>query len=148
MITYIKEFLDPKLVKCDGVTIIPHVANNIGVMGAGFARTLRIAYPKIYSDYRRSKMLLGNNVYSYVGDNKLVVSMIAQRGLFSKNNPVPLQMEALSACLDNLRLIMLLIAGHKEVHAPRFGAGLARGNWNDIEPLLKKFQDDVFIYGK
>lgn len=148
MITYVKELLDPKKVKCDGVVIIPHVANNIGVMGAGFARTLRIAYPQIYTDYKKSNMLLGKNVFSYVDENKIIVSMIAQRGIYSKHNPVPLQINALKSCLEQLKTVMSMIAGKKEIHAPRFGAGLARGNWDEITPLLTSFTDDIFIYVK
>ena len=60
--------------------------------------------------------------------------MIGQRGIRCAGGQPPVRYEAIDKALDAL-------AGHAlrldaSVHMPRIGAGLAGGDWTQIEPLL------------
>lgn len=122
---------------------IAHVCNDVGAWGAGFTAALdRI-------DKNAGRMIKGVRyklgcvtVDRLSGDysNVVLIHMIAQHGLPSRFNPRPLDMGALAVCL---REVNLLACTHKfDVRMPKIGAGLARGDWREIETLLHGIFDD------
>lgn len=139
--------------------IIAHVCNNVGGWGAGFTGALdkrfgarpRDSYRAWY-DYSRKEsaarpvifpgeftprtFLLGLTQLVRVGDNVYIANMIAQNGLYSSSNPVPLQYLELHECLENLRLLAGLMP-LPLIQMPRIGAGLARGNWAQISAIIE-----------
>ena len=57
-----------------------------------------------------------------------MANMIAQRGVRGRANPVPLDMQALQACLTTVDRAARLLS--LPIHMPRIGCGLAGGHWD------------------
>ena len=69
--------------------------------------------------------------------------MIAQNGTISKKNYRPLNYLALVKCMNQINMFISKNFNNDtrvEIHAPRFGCGLAGGNWNFISDLI----DDIW----
>lgn len=142
--------------------IVPHVCNNINLFGAGFAAAVAHHYPIVKENYH----LLGNhflkNNLGYTqfikvaqnnnGHRLIFANMIAQNGTISKNNPRPLNYVALMKSMSRITTyINENFYGEDQkiqIHCPKFGCGLAGGNWNFIEELIKDIWSNqiVFIY--
>jgi hypothetical protein len=141
--------------------IVPHVCNNIGAFGAGFAGGVAKHYPIVKENYH----LLGNhflkNNLGYVqfvevdkdntyGHKLIFANMIAQNGTISTTNNRPLHYGALVKSM--YRLISYINENYNDqkiqIHCPKFGCGLAGGNWKFIEQLIEDIWYDktVFIY--
>jgi hypothetical protein len=139
--------------------IVPHVCNNINVFGAGFTAGIEKYYPIVKENFH----LLGNKArmgyVQYVEvmrdpthNHKLIfANMIAQNGVISKNNHRPLNYGSLVICMMS---VASYIKNHfdkensVQIHAPKFGSGLAGGNWSFIEELINDTWNNipVFIY--
>lgn len=141
--------------------IIPHVCNNINLFGAGFAAYLSNRYPVIKENFHMlgNKAKLGyvqyitikkDSIYNY---ELIVANMIAQNQTINKNNPRPLNYEALMKCMIDVRNMAKAhyqkYNNKVEIYCPRFGSGLAGGNWNFIEDLILDIWQDipVLVYG-
>lgn len=146
--------------------IIPHVCNNINLFGSGFADALSDRYPDAKVNYH----LLGNsflkNNLGYVqfidvfknqkyGHKLIIANMIAQNGIKKSNNHRPLNYIALAKCMLNVTAYARALNSNSkethskcEIHAPKFGAGLAGGNWSFISEMIEDaWKDfDVHIY--
>ena len=141
--------------------IVPHVCNNIDLFGAGFAAETARHYPIVKENYHLlGKSFLQNNL-GYVQfvevlsdkkyEHKLVfANMIAQRGIINKtSNPRPLNYLALVKSMVGVsQYISKNFDGDIQIHAPKFGCGLAGGNWKFVEELINDIWSDkiVFIY--
>jgi hypothetical protein len=154
----------PKLGNNGSSVIVPHVCNNIDLFGAGFAAELSKHYPIVKENYH----LLGSNflknnlgyvqfveVYKdSVYDHRLIfANMIAQNGTINQKNPRPLNYLALIKCMTQINTFIsksFNIDSKIEIHAPRFGCGLAGGNWNFINDLIEDIwiNKSVIIYSK
>jgi len=115
---------------------IAHVVNNIGVWGGGFTASLEREYPGTGADYR--KQLRGRELGDvFFSQHKAVVIclMVAQNGVISSDNPLPLVYSELGRCLGKLAdtISPLNITA---IQMPMIGAGLAGGDWNIIEPMI------------
>jgi len=75
-----------------------------------------------------------------------VANMIAQAGIFSKNNVAPIRYDAVEGCLHHVATFARI--KNASVHMPRIGCGLAGGEWSKIEPVLERTLDEikVFVY--
>lgn len=142
----------------NGATVfVPHVCNNIDLFGAGFAAQVAEKFPSVKADYHMlGKNFLKNNFgYSQIlkvfEDPKFhhklfFVNMIAQNGVRGSNNTRPLHYPALVKSMISLQQYIHMNTGfinkteNIEIHAPKFGSGLAGGNWNFIQDLI----DDVW----
>ena len=129
--------------------IIPHVCNNVGLFGAGFALDLRNRFPEVATNFELlgKKTKLGYVQYIEVMKNKnyqhklYVANMIAQNKIISHNNKRPLNYEYLVKCMIDVRNhIYDLNLEQVEIHCPKFGSGLAGGNWLFIQHLI----DDIW----
>ena len=149
---------------------VPHVCNNADAFGAGFAAQVAEKYPIVKADYHMlGKTFLKNNlghaqVIKVFEDEKYrhklyFVNMIAQNGLISKSNPRPINYAALVKSMANLSSFIHSNTGfvnnteNIEIHCPKFGSGLAGGNWNFIANLiediwLSKYRVMVYEYNK
>lgn len=129
--------------------IVPHVCNNVGVFGAGFAAAVRNRFPVVATNFE----LLGKqNKLGYVqyisvfkepsyGHEIIFANMIAQNGIISYKNKRPLNYEFLVKCMIDVRNhIKTLDKDCIEIHCPQFGSGLAGGNWEFISMLI----DDIW----
>jgi hypothetical protein len=139
--------------------VVPHVCNNVNVFGGGFTAGISKHHPIVKENYH----LLGNKArmgyVQYVEvmkdstyNHKLIfANMIAQNGTISKNNYRPLNYGALVVCMMS---VLSYINNNFDkdqkiqIHAPKFGSGLAGGNWNFIEELINDTWNNipVFIY--
>lgn len=114
--------------------IIAHVTNDKGGWGMGFVKHLSHRWPEPEARYRESKPELGTVDFVRVADDITVANMCAQRGYKAPDNPVPLDYDALDACLCWLSTAASGLCA--EIHMPRIGAGLAGGDWKIIEDLI------------
>lgn len=129
--------------------IVPHVCNNIDLFGAGFAAETARHYPIVKENYHLlGKTFLQNNL-GYVQfvevlndkkyEHKLVfANMIAQNGIINKtSNPRPLNYLALVKSMMNIKqYISQNFEYNVQIHAPKFGCGLAGGNWHFVQELI------------
>lgn len=150
----------------DGSTVfVPHVCNNIDLFGAGFAAQVADRYPSVKADYHMlGKVFLKNNLgYSQIlkifEDQKYkhklyFVNMIAQNGIIGQNNTRPLDYYALVRSMSSLSSFIQNKTGFSngsekiEIHCPKFGSGLAGGNWNFISDLISDIwgKYNIFVY--
>lgn len=139
------EYIDT-LEKCD--IFIPHIVNNINKMGSGFVVPLFTRWPKVKSEYHKKcdyylktlgfspNYMLGMIQPISVTDTIIVMNMFAQDGIISKSNPKPIKYFALDRCMKIIKNLV-----HEcdiNIVAPKFGAGLAGGDWNIIEEMINK----------
>ena len=147
----------------EGSTVfVPHVCNNIDLFGAGFAAQVAAKYPIVKENYH----LLGKNflkinlgysqiVKVYENDkykHKLCfVNMIGQNGTKSNSNIRPLNYLALVRSMNSLSQHIhnntgFLNKSEKiEIHCPKFGSGLAGGNWDFITDLIEDIWGKFFV---
>ncbi len=119
----------------EGHKIVAHVCNDAGAWGAGFVLALSRKWPDTRRRYLEDRPAIRSVQYVYVEDDVAVVNMVAQRGLRSRSNPVPLDYDALDVCL--WMVADLAAEQSASVHMPRIGCGLAGGKWERVEPLIK-----------
>jgi len=131
--------------------ILLHVCNDIGLWGAGFVVALSKRYPetqlKYLECYRKGYAVLGMCIPQVINDDLTIIHMIAQKGVRSKSNPIPLQYDKLETCLHKINSKF----PEATIHMPRIGCGLGGGDWNKVEPLIVNRLDsnndrEVFIY--
>lgn len=128
--------------KPDKPSIIAHVCNNQGSWGAGFVLALSANDKGPEEAYRRwhadgvtrsgTKFELGEVQLVRYGDH-IVANMIAQDNIGSKKQP--LDYDALRICLEKLTLIAQ--RSKMPVAGPKFGSGIAGGNWEVIEEMIE-----------
>jgi len=139
------------------VTVIPHVCNNVGSFGAGFAREISIRYPIVQENF----YLLGKHtqlgytqfvdVYAQKNNHSKIVfaNMIAQNNIISSKNPRPLNYAALVKTMSNVKNYVITNLKDNdlnvEIHAPKFGCGLAGGNWSFVSDLIEDIWGDLTV---
>ena len=138
--------------------VVPHVCNNIGLFGAGFAAAISKNFPIVSTNFELlgKKTKLGYVQYvsvfkdSFYGHEIIFANMIAQNGTINRSNPRPLNYEALFKCMLDVRNFIHQSDKEKiEIHCPKFGSGLAGGNWIFINDLIRDIWKgiSVTVYG-
>jgi hypothetical protein len=139
---------------------IPHVCNNINLFGAGFAKYIGDKFPVVKENFHLlgNKAILGYTQYIRVSSNKsnktniFVCNMIAQNGTINPKNSRPLNYSSLVFCMNDIKNKLISLAQNNindipyEIHAPKFGSGLAGGNWNFIENIIEDIWSDFPVY--
>jgi hypothetical protein len=74
-----------------------------------------------------------------------VINMFGQHGIYPENGAIPLRYFELQECLQRVRTYCHENA-IESIHAPRFGAGLAGGNWDIIEDMITRDLSDIPVY--
>lgn len=123
------------LLQCDE-EIIAHGCNARGVMGAGVAKLIREAYPDSYEYYRymyNHGMARVGSILTYQSPEKMIVHMITQHN-YGRDPGVYLDYEALKSCIEEVNRTF---TGHS-VAMPKIGAGLAGGDWKEIERIIER----------
>jgi len=143
------------------VFIVPHVCNNMDVFGGGFTAGISQYYPNVKENYHMLgpsflKKNLGHTQFIVAKENKknnnkiIFANMIAQNGVISKTNPRPLNYLAL--CRSMVAVATYIknnIDPHEQqtqIHCPKFGSGLAGGNWHFIQNLIEDIWTDVDVF--
>lgn len=138
--------------------VIPHVCNNIGLFGGGFAAAVRNNFPIVATNFELLGKTTKLGYVQYVKaikddtyDHELVfANMVAQNGIIGQKNTRPLNYEALVRCMIDVRNFIKNADKEKiEIHCPRFGSGLAGGDWNFINDLITDIWSGlpITIYG-
>jgi len=139
--------------------VIPHVCNNIGLFGAGFAESINNYNSSVKANFLMlgSKTKLGYtqfiDVYTNPKSNNRVIiaNMIAQNGVIHKiKNPRPLNYLYLVACMIKVRDYINELNKKNDtitqIYTPRFGSGLAGGNWSFIENIVEDIWTNIPVY--
>lgn len=143
--------------------IVPHVCNNVDSFNAGFAGSVSRYFPEVKANFHMLGPMakLGHTQYVTAKTNNkykhniIFANMIAQNKLLNRSNHRPLNYAALVYCMTNINNYInnfKLDTEQKqiEIHAPKFGSGLAGGNWNFISCLIEDLWNmhSVYIYEK
>jgi O-acetyl-ADP-ribose deacetylase (regulator of RNase III) len=129
----------------DTKTMIAHVVNDRGLWGAGFVVAISKKWEQPEQYYRSycsrmfsSKQQIEDGTVQFVSvePNVTICNMFAMNGVASMTNPKPLNLNSLFKCLKNLRL-KCEQDKYELIQMPKIGAGLARGDWDTIEKLIK-----------
>lgn len=117
--------------------LVPHVCNNKGIMGAGFAKFVKQKYPEVFHWYKScltEELGTVSYVHSIFNNNICFANMIAQ----TLGGKRPLDYHALIHCMvDVFRFCNEEFIEH--IIAPMFGSGLAGGNWDFIAELIEDY---------
>ena len=151
-IHYLKgDATDPK---GEGIKIVAHVCNDVGMWEAGFVLSLK-KWPMTKTAYRQPfiagrPMQLGDVQLVPVEDNVIVANMVAQNGVaWNPKNPT-IRYNELSKCLN--QVVSYATKHAASIHMPRIGCGIACGDWKDVELVIKTALNsngdevDVFVY--
>lgn len=136
--------------------IVPHVCNNIDLFGAGFAAAVSRHYPIVKTNYHLlgNKQKLGYTQFVTVAENKeydhklIFANMISQNGVINHHNPRPINYGSL---VRSMMMVDQFISQNFDqnspiqIHAPKFGCGLAGGNWNFIKELICDIWSNVSV---
>jgi hypothetical protein len=150
--------------KATGSTVVvPHVCNNVDLFGGGFAAEVAKEFPIVKENFH----LLGKQAKlgqcQFVSAMKdpeygyeiIFANMIAQNNIRSNKNPRPLNYAALVYAMNNVKLFILEYRKkhenmNVEIHCPKFGSGLAGGDWRFITELVKDIwypiNKSIFVY--
>jgi O-acetyl-ADP-ribose deacetylase (regulator of RNase III) len=126
-----------------GVKVITHVCNSVGGWGAGFVVALSRRWPQPESSYRNwfknrsvKEFKLGEVQLVQVEEEVFVANIIGQEGIgWSKGIP-PVRYEAIRQALSQVRQYCITL--NASVHMPLMGAGLAGGEWSEIEKIVEE----------
>lgn len=148
--------------------MMSHCCNDIGAFGAGFVTALSNKWAEPEIEYKKWKysgkverfnkvrpFCLGEVDYVNVSKSPIifVANMIGQRGVVSSNNHKPIRYLSLANCMDDVAHTINGMNNYMrkknpdkfkpmQIFCPKFGAGLAQGNWNVIEELINEIWVD------
>ena len=135
--------------------IICHQVNCQGVMGAGIAKEIRARYPKVFEDYiayykscyGRAEAMLGKCVLTKTEGPHHIASIFGQEyyGFQGCFTVYPAFEQGFYNLIDLIQLDPSLYKT-KSIAVPYgIGCGLAGGDWNIIEKILKEIFDRAEI---
>jgi O-acetyl-ADP-ribose deacetylase (regulator of RNase III) len=114
-------------------------------MGGGIALSIKHKFPKAfkhYSDWYNDCCKFNNNKFLPLGitqfipiNNTLdIANMISQHDIYEIDNIPPIRYEALENCLNQVANYSKI--KNAQVIGPKFGSGLAGGDWNIIQKII------------
>lgn len=129
-----------------GPRFIIHVCNDLGLWGAGFVLAISRRWPRPERAYYAlgPHYPLGLAQMVKVEESLWVVNMIGQRGVGRRGGgPPPIRYDAVRKALQSVAKSAedpAYRGPYKAVsiHCPKFGAGLAGGDWAVIEQLIQE----------
>jgi len=130
--------------------MIVHGCNAQGVMGAGVADQIRRKYPyahRVYHDaYTAAGLVLGEVIYAVFDTGNLIIANAITQQFFGQcSNRVYVDYHAVRKCM---RSVAGVAKQHSmQVHFPKIGAGLARGDWSILSTIIDEELDDAGVEG-
>lgn len=131
--------------------VIVHCCNNIGAWGAGFTGALDKVYPEAGVRFRKwtspepafsdPPYVLGAvQIIPTRRKQVFICNLVGQNGIRGPKNPTPIDYEAIKNGFSELLEFLRCYADRTSsiIHMPRLGAGLAGGDWNQIEILVQQ----------
>ena len=136
-IKYIKGDLFADLSLLPNRIMVPHVVNNVGRFGSGFAAAVMKHFPIVRERYMDwgNPYILGDVQFVHINDQLTFANMVGQSGTVSQKNPKPIKYVALVRAMERVASVC---EEKYNIICPLFGAGLAKGNWNFIEELINE----------
>lgn len=131
------------------LAVIPHICNDIGKWEKGFVVALskRWRQPEEYYKrwYKEGKIYqsedpfkLGNVQFVQVENDIDVANMVGQHTIWkAKDGTPPIRYAELGKAMRTVARYCLR-RYNAEIHAPKFGAGLAGGDWSKIEKMIEE----------
>ena len=155
-INYIKGDATEPLVIGDKYSVICHCCNALGAWGKGFVVPLGKKYPIAKEKYlelikaSKPEDRLGSVSFARASDKIIVANIIGQYYTYPRDGKIPLDYEALE---KGFKFIIEIFKMHKmpfTVHMPKIGCGLAGGDWNRVEEIIKNTfinsNIEVYVY--
>lgn len=147
IVDYIKGDATKPLCDPDAFNLLIHGCNDLGAWGAGFTGALDKKWPIAgysYREWSHNKIgaypfKLGEIQAVDIEDGLIIVNMITQQGLISKDNPTPAKLWAINKGMSIVRQYSFK-SGSVLLHMPKIGCGLGGLKWPDVEQVLH----DVF----
>ena len=128
-----------------GPRVIVHVCNDVGGWGKGFVLALSQRWTAPEERFRRwfadghdgnVAFGLGQVQFVEVEPGLWVANLVGQHGLSPVKGVPPVRYDAIR---DGLADVAKFARRHgASVHMPRIGAGLAGGDWNRIEKIIRE----------
>lgn len=137
--------------------IIAHGVNCQGVMGSGIAKSIRNRYSNVYGKYlnlvqdnnrnHKSSNLLGTVQPVEIHFDLVVLNMFTQ-DFYGGQGHRFVNYEAVARCFEAAnKVIANLDCEFKTLNIPKIGAGLANGDWNVIEAIIKsEYKGHVIVW--
>lgn len=117
-----------------------HGCNAQGVMGSGYARSLKEMYPGAFAAYRQDYEDEGlelGTAYPYMPSNKLVIWNAITQEYYGKPGR-NCSYDAIETCFTDINTAILSFDEVvKEIHIPMIGCGLANGSWNIVSAIIE-----------
>ncbi len=147
----------------EGKKLILHIVNDENAWGSGFVIAINKAFGTgkgspvgNYHSWAKDEQLvditgrfkLGQVQFVDVGNDTVVVNMIAQSTPGGYNGFPPIRYQSLEECLLRIRerIVKYLDKGGKiSLHGPKFGSERAGGSWLEIEKIIKRVFKDVDV---
>ena len=155
-IKYIKGDATEPIIIGDKYSVICHCCNALGAWGKGFVVPLGQKYPIAREKYlkfikmTKEENRLGSVSFAKVTDNIIVANIIGQYNIYPKEGKIPLDYEALE---KGFRSVIEMFQTNNipfTVHMPKIGCGLAGGDWNRVEEIIKNTfissNIEVYVY--
>jgi O-acetyl-ADP-ribose deacetylase (regulator of RNase III) len=127
----------------NGIKIVAHICNDLGVWGKGFVLALsqrwidpEQAFKRWYRERETNDFAIGAIQLIQMEVDIWVANMVAQHGIRTANGVPPIRYESLNGCLEKLASKATEL--NASVHMPRIGCGLAGGEWTKIEPIISR----------
>lgn len=145
---------DSVIYRKDICVVVPHVCNDVGGWGSGFVLAINKVSQKPKEEYKKfskqNDFKLGQIQTIWIKDNFWVCNMIAQRDYGAKLshkgtylNIPNIRYDSLRECLLRLKVEISRATMKVVVVSPKFGSGLAGGDWNKIEALILEVFSDM-----
>lgn len=138
-----------------GYCNIAHGCNCFNTMGAGIAKQIKKEFPSAYTEdcktERGDETKLGIFSHSFNRDYEIYIFNLYTQYHFKGYNNINYQaLENAFNCLNKFCIEQQIT--DEILGIPKIGAGLAGGNWNEIEPIINETTPNlniiVFLYGK
>lgn len=139
----------------DSPNIIVHGTNCIGYMNSGFARALRDLYPGVYEVFKKEHDTHGlqlGHITTYQLGSLTIVNANTQQycrnyrhpdGTVEPQDKVFVDYDAVQEAFQRIAALANVTGAH--IHYPLIGAGLANGNWNEIDRRISMVLDDTYL---
>lgn len=143
---------DVTLLRTSKSIVLPHVVNDLGKWGKGVVLSItKNLGPGPERDYRKWAQIgilhdtpfeHGSVLVSPTNShNVMVAHMLCQKGIGGRQDKV--NYVALEQCLRTVAERTTNLEA--SIHCPRFGSGLAGGNWDAIEKLVREAWADLDV---
>ena len=132
--------------------VILQVVNAQGVMNSGFAKQVRQKWPKVYDVYSdaiepnqpdRGASWMGSVIPVCVESGIFVANLVAQQ-FYGSDGKRYLSYDALDIALK--KVAELNVKEKLEIHHPMIGCGLAGGNWDVVQQLIKQHLGKTYLW--